>query len=141
MLPQRVRGWHDVTVGRIYPEHPIIGVGGIVVDGGRVLLVKRGHEPLKNEWSLPGGAVELGETLESAIAREVLEETGLTVEVGPIVDVLDRLRYDPDGRVKYHYVLVDFLCRPREGILACASDAEAAVWATLDEMPALGVAD
>ena len=130
-----------MTVGRIYPEHPIIGVGGIVVDGGRVLLVKRGHEPLKNEWSLPGGAVELGETLETAIAREVQEETGLTVEVGPIVDVLDRLRYDTDGRVKYHYVLVDFLCHPTGGALAAASDADAAAWATLDDLPHLGVAE
>jgi 8-oxo-dGTP diphosphatase len=130
-----------VTASRIYPEHPIIGVGGIVVDGGRVLLVKRGHEPLKNEWSLPGGAVELGETLETAIAREVQEETGLTVEVGPIVDVLDRLRYDTDGRVKYHYVLVDFLCHPTGGALAAASDAAAAAWATLDDLPQLGVAE
>jgi mutator protein MutT len=130
-----------LTVGRIYPEHPIIGVGAIVVDGGRVLLVKRGHEPLKDEWSLPGGAVELGETLETAIAREVQEETGLTVEVGPIVDVLDRLRYDTDGRVKYHYVLVDFLCRPTGGTLACASDADAAAWATLEDLQHLGVAE
>lgn len=130
-----------MTVGRIYPEHPIIGVGAIVVDGGRVLLVKRGHEPLKDEWSLPGGAVELGETLETAIAREVQEETGLTVEVGPIVDVLDRLRYDTDGRVKYHYVLVDFLCRPTGGTLACASDADAAAWATLEDLQHLGVAE
>ena len=130
-----------MTVGRIYPEHPVVGVGAVVVDGERVLLVKRGHEPLKDEWSLPGGAVELGETLETAIAREVREETGLDIEVGPIVDILDRLRYDTDGRVKYHYVLVDFLCRPTGGTLASASDAAAAAWATFADLQHLGVAE
>jgi mutator protein MutT len=113
----------------------------VVLDGDRVLLVKRAHEPLKGEWSLPGGAVELGETLEKAIAREVREETGLDVDVGPMVDVLDRLRYDPDGRVKYHYVLVDFLCRPSGGVLCCASDAEAAEWAALADLARYALAD
>ncbi len=125
---------------REYPAQPVVGVGAVVLDEARVLLVKRGHEPLKGEWSLPGGAVELGETLETAIAREVREETGLDVEVGPIVDVLDRLRYDTDGGVKYHYVLIDFLCRPSGGTLACASDADAAAWVVLGELSELGVA-
>ena len=89
---------------REYPTRPIVGDGAVVLDGDRVLLVKRGNEPLKGEWSLPGGAVEIGETLETALVREIREETGLDVDVGPMVDVLDRLRYDPDGRVKYHYV-------------------------------------
>ena len=125
---------------REYPAQPVVGVGAVVLDAARVLLVKRGHEPLKGEWSLPGGAVELGETLETAIAREVREETGLDVEVGPIVDVLDRLRYDTDGRVKYHYVLIDILCRPSGGTLASASDADAAAWVTIAELSVLGVA-
>src|SRR3977135_2354347 len=112
--------------GRRHPERPIVAVGAVIVDGDRVLLVKRGQEPLKGEWSLPGGAVEIGETLEEAIRREVREETCLDVEVGPIVDVLDRIRYDPDGRIKFHYVLVDFLCRPLGGTLQGASDAEEA---------------
>ena len=126
---------------RTYPTQPVVGVGAVVLDGDRVLLVKRGHEPLKGEWSLPGGVVELGETLETAIVREVREETGLEVDVGPIVDVLDRLRHDPDGRVKYHYVLVDFLCRPSSGVLCGASDADAAEWAPLDELARYAVAE
>ena len=126
---------------RAYPAQPVVGVGAVVLDSDRVLLVKRGHEPLKGEWSIPGGAVELGETLEAAIAREVREETGLEIEVGPIVDVLDRLRYDADGRVKYHYILVDFLCRPSGGVLCCASDADAAEWASLDHLARYAVAD
>ena len=116
------------NTGRTYPDRPVVGVGAVVLDGDRVLLVKRAHEPLKGEWSLPGGAVDVGETLEQAIRREVREETCLDVEVGPIVDVLDRIRPDPDGRVRFHYVLVDFLCRPLAGTLQCASDAEAAAW-------------
>src|SRR2546428_7972306 len=113
-------------MAREFPERPVVGVGAVVIDGSRVLLVKRANEPLKGEWSLPGGAVEIGETLEAAIRREVREETGLDVEVGPIVDVLDRIRYDPDGRIKFHYVLVDFLCRPLCGTLQGASDAQEA---------------
>src|SRR5712692_8214105 len=100
---------------RTYPDRPIVGVGAVVIDGNSVLLVRRANEPLKGEWSLPGGAVELGETLEAAIAREVYEETGLSVEVGPIVDVLDRIRFDDDLRPRFHYVLVDFVCRSSAG--------------------------
>src|ERR1043165_2457472 len=108
---------------RSYPARPIVGVGAIVIDGDRVLLVRRAHEPLKGEWSVPGGAVELGETLRDAVAREVLEETGLVVDVGSIVEVLDRIRPDHDRRVRFHYVLIDFICRPVGGALCCASDA------------------
>ena len=126
---------------RDYPDRPIVGVGAIVLDGDRVLLVKRAHEPLKGEWSVPGGAVDVGETLEEAIRREVREETCLDIEVGPIIDVLDRIRYDPDGRVKFHYVLVDFVCRPVGGTLQCASDAEEATWAGRGDLIRYAVAD
>jgi 8-oxo-dGTP diphosphatase len=124
---------------RSYPERPIVGVGAVVLDEERVVLVKRAHEPLKGHWSLPGGAVEIGETLKDAIAREVQEETGLIVDVGPIVDVLDRLRHDAEGRVEYHYILIEFLCYPRGGTLACASDAEDVSWARFDDLGRFGL--
>jgi 8-oxo-dGTP diphosphatase len=126
---------------REYPDRPIVGVGAVVLDGDRVLLVRRANEPLKGEWSIPGGAVEIGETLEAAAAREVLEETGLRVAVGPLVEVLDRIRRDADGRAQFHYVLVDFVCRPDGGTLACASDAAAVAWVEIDRLAEYGVAD
>jgi 8-oxo-dGTP diphosphatase len=129
---------------RSYPPRPIIGVGAVILDGDRVLVIKRAHEPLKGQWSLPGGGVELGETLERAVAREVQEETGLDVEVGPIVDVLDRIAHDADGLVEHHFVLVDFVCRPTGSApwtLSSASDADAAEWVALDALARYGVAD
>ena len=126
---------------REFPSRPIVGVGGVVVDGSRVLLVRRANEPLKGEWSLPGGAVELGETLEAAVTREIREETGIDVEVGPIVEVLDRVRFDPDGRPRFHYVLIDFICRPTGGALLSGSDADQVAWADVIELPKYRVAD
>ena len=111
---------------RQYPAQPIVGVGAVIVDQGRVVLVKRRYEPLAGQWSLPGGRLELGETLEAGLAREMVEETGLVVEVGPVVDVFDRILLDPERRVRYHYVLIDYLCRPVGGALAHGSDVAAA---------------
>lgn len=120
--------------GREYPERPIVGVGAVIIDSGRVLLVRRGHAPLKGEWSVPGGALEVGETLAEAVKREVLEETGLEVEPLAMVDVLDRIARDEAGRVQFHYVLVDFVCRVTGGSEACASDAVGLRWAAVDEL-------
>jgi 8-oxo-dGTP diphosphatase len=120
---------------REYPEAPIIGVGAVVIDGSKVLLVRRGQEPLKGEWSLPGGALELGETLQQGVVREVLEETGLTVVPDGIVEILDRITQDDlSGQVRYHYVLVDFLCRVAGGTLRGGSDAEEARWVGQEEL-------
>jgi 8-oxo-dGTP diphosphatase len=111
---------------RQYPAQPIVGVGAVIVDRGKVVLVKRKYEPLAGQWSLPGGRLELGETLGDGLAREMLEETGLVVQVGPVVDVFDRILLDPERRVRYHYVLVDYLCRPVAGTLTHGSDVAAA---------------
>jgi mutator protein MutT len=111
-----------------------VGVGAVILDGDRVLLVKRGHAPLKGEWSLPGGMVELGETLEAALAREVAEETGIEVEIGPVVEVFDRVERADDGRVAYHFVIIDFACAVRSGTVAHASDAEDARWVPVGDL-------
>jgi 8-oxo-dGTP diphosphatase len=122
---------------RTYPDRPIVAVGAVILDGGRVLLVQRGQEPLKGEWSLPGGAVEPGETLEAALVREVREETSLEVVVGPVVEVLDSIRRDAGGRVEYHYVIIDYACRIRTGTSTAAAhgtDAADVRWVPIDEL-------
>lgn len=112
---------------RRYPERPIAGVGAVIVDAGKVVLVRRRFEPLAGRWSLPGGALELGETLEAGAAREIREETGLDVEVGPTIEVFDRIILDQEGRVQYHFVLVDYLCWPVGGELRAGSDVDSAI--------------
>jgi ADP-ribose pyrophosphatase YjhB (NUDIX family) len=107
---------------RLYPERPIVGVGAVILIDGKVVLIKRRFEPLAGQWSLPGGTLEIGETLEAGVAREMLEETGLEVEVGPVVDVFDRIMRDEARRVRYHFVLIDYLCRPIAGRLQAGSD-------------------
>jgi len=118
---------------RRYPDRPYVGIGGIIVHDGRVVLVKRRFEPLAGQWSIPGGAVETGETLEACLIREMTEETGFVVEVGPVVEVLDRITRDEEGRVLYHFVLIDYLCRPVGGELRAGSDVAEAVLAEPSE--------
>jgi ADP-ribose pyrophosphatase YjhB (NUDIX family) len=137
---------------REYPVAPVLGVGAVVLDGARVLLVKRANPPMQGEWSLPGGALELGETLHAGCIREVQEETGLRVEVVSLIELLDRIVFadpekpaaldcenripadDKEVRVRYHYVLADYYCRVNGGHLKADSDAAEAAWVELDRL-------
>lgn len=112
---------------REFPTAPLVGVGAVIVSDSRVLLVKRGTEPARGRWSIPGGLIELGESLSQAVVREVREETGLQVEPIELLELLDRIHRDGD-RVRYHYVIADYLCRVVGGTLHAASDADAARW-------------
>ena len=115
------------SMQREFPQTPLVGVGAVVVHENRVLLVRRGSEPLKGHWTLPGGVLEVGETLTEGVVREVREETGLLVEPLELVELLDRIHRE-DGRIRYHYVIADYLCRVMGGELRTASDADAARW-------------
>jgi 8-oxo-dGTP diphosphatase len=126
-------------MARDYPAAPVAAVGGVVLDGDRVLLVLRALPPRQGEWSLPGGQLELGESLVDGVRREVREETGLEVRVGPLVEVFDRVHRDDAGRIRYHFVIVDFLCAPAGGVLRAGDDAADARWVRKDEVAALGV--
>jgi ADP-ribose pyrophosphatase YjhB (NUDIX family) len=126
---------------REYPNTPLVGVGAVIIDRGRVLLVKRGRPPLAGQWSIPGGVLELGETLRAGVVREASEETCLTVEAGELLGVFDRLVQDDDGCVRYHFVLVDFLCRRISGEARAADDAGEVRWCTPEEVANLGLAE
>jgi 8-oxo-dGTP diphosphatase len=122
---------------REYPSRPLVGVGALIVDGARVALVKRGQPPLQGEWSIPGGMLELGETLRQGAEREALEETGLVVRATELLGVFDRVVLDDAKRCQYHYVLIDFLCQRVSGDLHAAGDAADARWFTADEIATL----
>jgi 8-oxo-dGTP diphosphatase len=124
---------------REYPLHPIVGVGAIVLERDAVLLARRGKDPGKGLWSLPGGAVELGETLMEALARETREELSVDIEVGGLVDVYDRIFPDRANRVRYHYVLVDYWGRIASGSPAAGSDISEVGWFPLESLSSLNV--
>jgi ADP-ribose pyrophosphatase YjhB (NUDIX family) len=126
-------------MAREYPAQPVVGVGAVVVREDRALIVRRAHEPRKGEWSLPGGLLHLGESLADAARREVKEETGLDVELGPIIETFDRVHRDADGRIRYHFVIVDFVCWSERGEAAAGSDAEDVAWVTADSIDGYGV--
>ena len=137
-------------MNREFPSQPLVGVGAIIIEPGRnsgrendarVVLVKRAHPPIQGQWSIPGGVLEVGELLRDAAVREAREETGLIVKPGELLGVFDRVLHHADGRVQYHYVLIDFLCRRLAGDLAAASDASEVRWFGREELSALNLAE
>jgi len=126
-------------MSREYPQNPLVGVGAVIVKDNSVVLIRRGHPPLLGEWSLPGGALECGETLRQATAREALEETGLIVEIDAMLGVYERIVPSDDGRIRYHYVLIDFLSHEVGGQLKAGTDAADVRWFTRDELATLNL--
>jgi 8-oxo-dGTP diphosphatase len=119
---------------RAYPARPIVGVGGVIVAQGRTLLIRRGHPPLEGEWSIPGGTLEVGESLQEGARREVLEETGIEVRVGELIEVFDRVYRDEEGRIRYHFVIADYFCEAVSGEARAGGDVTAVAWAREDEL-------
>jgi 8-oxo-dGTP diphosphatase len=126
---------------REYPDRPVVGVGGVIIDNGRALLIRRGSEPLRGEWSIPGGTLELGESLEQGVARELREETGLDVRVLELIEAFDRI-FPADGghssvekqRPRFHYVILDYLCERKSGELRAGSDVTEVEFATEEDL-------
>jgi 8-oxo-dGTP diphosphatase len=114
---------------REYPERPIVGVGGVVISGGRALLIKRGGPPLKGRWSIPGGMLELGETVMEGVQRELAEETGIEIRVLELIEVFERMELDRAGKVRYHFVVLDYLCEAVRGEARAGSDVSDVAWA------------
>ncbi len=124
----------DERSDRIYPSRPMVGVGAVVWDGARVLLERRGRPPAQGSWSLPGGLIEIGETAEDAVRREVHEECGIEVAIGPVLGLFEPIQCDLDGKVRYHFVVIDFLAHYRAGALQAGDDAAELCWVTPAEL-------
>jgi 8-oxo-dGTP diphosphatase len=129
--------WCNKTMKREYPEAPIAGVGVVILKGDEVLLVRRGKEPGLGCWGLPGGAVELGETVAQAAEREVDEECGIEIEIRDVIEVIDRIIPDDDGQIRYHYILIDLLAEHRRGDPTASSDAAEVRWVLETELDQL----
>jgi len=123
-----------VTHRRENPDRPVVGVGGVVISDGRALLIRRGSPPMVGQWSIPGGMLEVGETLTEGVRREIAEETGLEVRVLDLIEVFERVERDAKGRPKYHYVILDYLCEVAGGHLRVGSDVTEVAWAAPDEL-------
>lgn len=119
---------------RLYPDQPVVGIGAVIIKEGKIALIKRGNEPARGKWTIPGGLVELGESIEDAVIRETLEETGLTVENPRLIDVVSNVDLDEKGKVKYHYVIIDYSVHVKEGTAAASSDAAELQWVPLDKV-------
>lgn len=126
-------------MGRRYPAKPVLSVAGVVMAGHQVLLVQRGRPPAKGIWSIPGGAVETGESLHDALVREIMEETGIDIQVGPLVEVVERILPDAEGKIEYHYVILDYLCFAQQAEPRAGSDAAQARWVPFDELSQAGL--
>ena len=124
---------------REYPSQPLIGVGAVIIDQSKILVVKRANEPAKGLWSVPGGVVELGEHLHKALKREVKEETGLEVDIERLLDAVDNIVFDEEARIRYHYVLLDYLCRLRDGAVKAADDVHEIKWVSLKALQSLPI--
>ncbi len=118
---------------RLYPDQPIVGIGIVIVENSKIVLVKRGNEPAKGKWTIPGGLVELGESNEQAVIREAKEETLLTVENPKLIDVVSQVEHDSEGKIRYHYIIIDYLVHVVCGNMAAASDAVELRWVPFDE--------
>jgi 8-oxo-dGTP diphosphatase len=133
---------------REYPERPIVGVGGVLIENGKALLIRRGSEPLLGQWSIPGGTLELGETILEGVARELLEETGIAVRVLDLIEVFERINpYSPPElrdatpRPRFHFVIVDYLCEKISGEARAGGDAKDIAFAAEDELPKYGLTE
>lgn len=123
-----------MTSQREYPERPLVGVGGVVIYGGRTLLIRRGSAPLEGQWSIPGGMLELGESIAEGVRRELAEETGIEVRVLDLIEAFERIIPGESGRVRYHFVILDYLCEMVSGEAQAASDATDVAWARQEEL-------
>jgi ADP-ribose pyrophosphatase YjhB (NUDIX family) len=118
----------------LYPDQPIVGIGAVIINEGKIALIKRGNEPSKGKWTIPGGLVELGETLKQSVIRETKEETGLDVENPRLIDAVSNVDLDEKGKVKYHYVIIDYLVHVKNGTAKASSDAEELRWVPFEEV-------
>jgi 8-oxo-dGTP diphosphatase len=123
-----------MTGNREYPERPLVGVGGVVISDGRALLIRRGSPPLERQWSIPGGMLEVGETLLEGVRRELEEETGIEVRVLDLIEVFERINLDGEGKARYHFVVLDYLCERVRGEARAGSDVIDVAWAAPEEL-------